>query len=149
MQNYKKACQLLEQAGGGGFAGPKTESLVAKAENALDVKFPPTYRQFLLELGCGGIDALEIYGLINDNFEKSSVPNGIWVTLQMRKSINLKHSYVIIGDGGDGSQYAIDTGNINHQGECPILHLSIDGEENVIVADSFGTYLLDSIKAVV
>lgn len=149
MQNYKKACQLIEQAGNADFAGPKPEWLVTKAENALNVKFPPTYRQFLLEFGCGGIDGVEIYGLIDDNFDNSTVPDGIWLTLDERAISNLKPSYVIIGDGGDGTQYAIDTEKVNQQGECPVLHLSVDGKESEIVADSFGTYLLNAIKSMV
>jgi hypothetical protein len=51
MQNYEKARELIGEAGGGDFEGAKPESLVAKAEAALGIAFPPSYRRFLLELG--------------------------------------------------------------------------------------------------
>jgi antitoxin YobK len=146
MQNYETACKLIEHAGNGDFEGAKTESLVTKAESVLGVKFPPTYRRFLLEFGCGYIDPYEVYGLVDDNFEKSGIPDGIWLTLTKRKSIKLKPSYVIIGDVGDGTQYAINTGRVNAQGECPVVLLTVDGIEIEIVANSFGSFLLGAIQ---
>ena len=126
MQNYEKARELIDEAGGGDFEGAKPETLVVKAEAALGVKFPPSYRRFLLELGCGDINGVEIFGLINDNFEKSTVPNGIWLTLNERRSIDLDPAYVIVGDGGDGTYYALDTRQVDAAGENPVMRLSVD-----------------------
>jgi len=71
------------------FAGPRDPSLVAAAENALGVSFPPTYRRFVTELGAGGVDAHEFYGVIDENFNDSSIPDGIWLTLDDRQRFGL------------------------------------------------------------
>jgi len=148
IQNYEEAVELIDKAGGGDFEGVKPESLVSKAETALGIKFPPSYRRFLLEMGCGDISGVEVFGLINDNFEKSTVPNGIWLTLNERGSIGLDPAYVIVGDGGDGTYYALDTSKSDGAGENPVMRL-VDGKQAEQVAESFGSYLLDAVGAVV
>jgi hypothetical protein len=148
-QKYLEARKLIASACGGDFEGAKSELLVAKAETILGLTFPPSYRRFLLEMGCGGINGVEVFGLINDNFEKSTVPNGIWLTLNKRRAIGLHPAYVIVGDGGDGTYYALDTRHINSVGEAPIVCLSVDGHHSEKVADSFGDYFLDAVSAVV
>lgn len=145
MQNFERVRELIEENGGGDFEGAKPESLVAKAEAALGVKFPPSYRQFLLDFGCGGINGVEVFGLINDNFEKSTVPNGIWLTLNERRSIGLDPAYVIIGDGGDGTYYALDARQVDSYGESPVMRLSVDGKQSEKVANDFGSYLLNAV----
>lgn len=148
MQNYQKARELIEEAGGGDFEGAKPEALVSKAEAALGVKFPPTYRRFLLELGCGDINGVEVFGLINDNFEKSTVPNGVWLTLNERRSIDLDPAYVVVGECGDGTYYALDTRHVDAGGESPVVRLSVDAKHSEKVADSFGSYLLSVVCTV-
>jgi antitoxin YobK len=149
IDKYQQAQQLIEDAGGGDFEGAKPESLVAKAEAALGLTFPPSYRRFLLEMGCGGINGLEVYGLINENFEKSAVPNGIWLTLDDRRVMGLHPAYVIVGDGGDGSHYALDTRHVGKDGEAPVVRLSVDGKQSEKVADSFSDYFLEAVRSVV
>jgi hypothetical protein len=149
IQKYEQARALIEGAGGGDFEGTKPEGLVAKAEAALGLKFPSSYRRFLLQMGCGDINGLEVFGLINDNFEKSTVPNGIWLTLNQRRAIGLNPSYVIIGEGGDGTYYALDTRRTDKEGESPVVRLSVDGRKSEAVADDFGGFLLEAVKRVV
>ena len=60
-QKFELARELIAGAGGGDFEGAKPESLVARAETALGLTFPPSYRRFLLEMGCGDINGLEIF----------------------------------------------------------------------------------------
>jgi hypothetical protein len=148
LQDYQTAKSLIEEAGGD-FEGEKSEALIVAAEQALEVKFPPSYRQFLLEMGCGDVNGLEIYGVINDKFEGSSVPNGIWLTLNERRSAGLNHAYILIGEGGDGTYYAIDTCRSGESGENPVIRISLDGSESEPVADSFGAYLLGAVNEVV
>ena len=147
MQNYEKAKELIDQSGGGDFEGAKPELLVSKAETTLGLKFPPSYRRFLLELGCGDINGVEVFGLINDNFEKSTVPNGIWLTLNERAAINLDPAYVIVGGGGDGTYYALDTKHVDGAGESQVIRLSVDGTQGETVAGDFGSYLLNEVSA--
>lgn len=148
IKDYYIAKELIEGLDSD-FSGEKPESLVVLAENTLGLKFPPSYRQFLLDFGCGGIDDFdfEVYGIVNDNFVKSTIPNGIWLTLQERKDINLDPTYIIIGDVGDGSYYTLDTRIKDADGENPVVIISVEYAKETI-ASSFGTYLLNEIRQI-
>lgn len=147
MKNFLEAKSIIE-ANGGDFDGAKPVALVDAARKALGVEFPPSYRAFLLELGCGDINGFEVYGVTDGNFHDSSIPNGIWLTLTEREG-GLPRQYVLIGDRGDGSRYAIDTGSVGKDGESPVVVLSVDGENLETVSESFGDFLLDSVRKVV
>lgn len=141
MQDYESARQLINDSEDADFDGEKPEELVLKAEAALGVKFPPTYRRFLLEFGCGDIGGEEIYGIIDENFESSSVPNGIWLTLDERKTGNLPPNYIIVYAGGDGSYCAIDTAQVREGNESPVVRLAVDKTLVEEVASNFGSFL--------
>jgi hypothetical protein len=145
-EKYEMARRLIIESGAGDFDGAKQESLIRSAEMALETVFPPSYRHFLMDFGCGAIYGLEIFGLIDANFEKSSVPNGIWLTLNERRSLNIKPSYVIVGDGGDGTYLALDTARLDVNGENPVVRLALDGSYSELIAQSFGEYLLSEIN---
>lgn len=146
IQKYKKARELINNAGGGDFEGAKPESLVVEAESALGLVFPPSYRSFILEMGCGAINGLEVFGLINNNFETSTVPNAIWLTLNERRGIGLHPSYVLIGEGGDGTFYALDTKQLDSEGEALVIQLSPDGKQSEKISDSFGSYFFEAVR---
>jgi hypothetical protein len=50
------------------FAGSKADDLIQKAEKALGLYLPPTYRRFVSALGAGDIAGQEFYGVIDDDF---------------------------------------------------------------------------------
>ena len=145
IEKYHRARELIAKAGGGDFVGPKPESLVARAEAALGLRFPPSYRQFLLELGAGDIAGFEVYGLIDDDFEDARVPDAIALTLEARKS-GLDARYILIGTLGDGSHDCLDSGHPDASGEVPVVQLSSEYEDPVTLADSFGEYLLVEVQ---
>lgn len=144
---YRIAQSLILEAGGD-FEGPKPEGLIAASEQALGVKYPPSYRQFLLDMGCGDLNGLEIYGVVDANFEESSVPDGIWLTLQERRA-GLDPAYILIGEGGDGSYVAIDTRIVDAEAEHPVVRISNVGQLREWVAPNFGTYLLGAVEEVI
>lgn len=148
MQDYENARQLIDDSGDADFDGEKTEELVQKAETALGIKFPPTYRRFLLELGCGDIGGAEFYGITGESFESSSVPNGIWLTLDERRTGNLPSNYVLVYADGDGSYCAIDTAQVHSDGESPVVRLSVDKTPVEEVAPSFGAFLNGIVREI-
>jgi cell wall assembly regulator SMI1 len=148
MKDYLCAVDLINGSGDGDFEGEKSDSLIEKAEKILNLKFPPTYRRFLKEFGCGDIAGEEFYGLINDEFVNSTVPNGIWLILNERKNISLSKDYVLISATGNGNYYALDTAHINDAGECQVISLSLNGEKLEVVAEDFGNFLYNTINAV-
>ena len=139
VKSYEEAKRLVDEAGGGDFNGIKATDLIDQAEVALNVRFPLTYRRFLNELGCGNVGGFEIFGVIDGNFHSSAVPNGIWLTLNERKTIGLDPKFVIVGEDGDGGYYVIDTQKISMSGDAPVLLLSPNGILDKI-ADDFGDY---------
>lgn len=132
------------------FEGPKSEELVSLAEATLNLKFPPTYRDFLRRFGCGDISGQEFYGVIHENFETSGVPDAIWLTLNERRSSSLPNHLVIVFATGDGGYYTLDTSERNDDGECPVVAWepgrSTSGDNLPRIADDFGRFLLETIE---
>jgi hypothetical protein len=147
LAKYRKARELIADAGVGDFEGPKPEALVARAEAALGLVFPPSYRQFLLELGCGDVAGFEVYGVVDEDFTESAVPDAIWLTLEERQSAGLDPRFVVIGALGDGTYDCLDTAHVDAAGEAPVVQLSADFEDPVKLADSFGEYFLTEVES--
>lgn len=147
LERYRKARELIANAGQSDFEGPKPESLVARAEAALGLTFPPSYRQFLLDLGSGDVAGFEVYGLVDDDFVDSAVPDAIWLTLEERESNGLDPRFIIIGALGDGTYDCLDTAHLDASGEAPVVQLSADFEDPVKLAESFGEYFLAEVES--
>lgn len=129
-----------------GFVGERDETLVATAEAALGRPFPPTYRRFVKELGAGGFGSFEFYGVIDDDFEHSAVPNGVWGTLQARR-YGLPEELILVADAGYGGiEYALDTAEQDEEGECPVVTWTARGTPREVVAADFGEFLLGNVR---
>lgn len=151
MHNLMAAFELIKNYNDeADFEGPKSEDLIARAEVALELILPPTYRAFLQQLGCGDIAGFEVYGLIGPDFFNSSIPNGIWLTLNERNSSNLPRELVLIAETGEGTYYAINTCTANSDGENPVVewspNISKHANKLPIVAEDFGEFFLGNIE---
>jgi antitoxin YobK len=151
MDDYTEARELIERHDDlADFMGERPEELVAHAEDALGVKFPPTYRAFVKELGAGDIAGEEFYGVIDDNFESSGVPNGIWLTLHERTDSGLPPELVVVYTDVEGNYYALDTGRDGDSGEHPLVlwgpGVSQAGDELETVAGDFGEFLRTRVQ---
>lgn len=131
------------------FAGAKPEELIRKAEEALGTTFPPSYRKFLRKYGCGNVAGLEIYGLTTDNFQTGSVPNGVWLTLDERKTSKLPSSLVIVSDNGSGGWFALKTDEVDTDGECPVVEKYPGVDAMPRVSESFGDFLLNELQSAI
>ena len=145
-QDLDAALELIDVNGGGDFDGRKDSTLIEKAEKALGLRFPPTYKRFLAELGCGDIEGLEFYGIIGEDFESSSVPDAIWLTLDERKS-GLPKNLILVYAVGDGTYYALDTSQVNSYGENPVVSYELNGSVKQ-VAEDYGSFFLSELKTV-
>ncbi|MDC0934975.1 SMI1/KNR4 family protein [Pirellulales bacterium] len=147
MADLEEAFTLIERnEGEADFDGTKPEDLLVKAEQALGISFPATYRVFLSKLGCGDIAGSEFYGIINDDFENSSVPDAIWLTLDERKSASLPTSHILIGSTGDGGYYAIDCSQQSDNSEPPIVECWPGLAKQTTVASDFGEFFIRSVR---
>jgi hypothetical protein len=149
MADLEKALSLIASQPDADFEGPKPESLIAKAEQALSFSFPPTYRAFLLKMGCGDVAGVEIYGVINDDFENSETPDAIWLTLKERLDAALPDDLIIVSELGDGSFDAIDMGQRREDGEAAVITW-MPGADNdrskQVIAEDFGAFHLKKLE---
>lgn len=99
--------------------GEIDESLIIKAEAILNVKFPPSYRDFLKTFGTADWYGTEIYGLIDEDFVNSTIPDMVWKTAKMRKH-GLPEHLIVIGDVGNGDLYCLDLKDVGSDGECSV-----------------------------
>ena len=127
------------------FSGPKDKKLIESAERALGLRFPPSYRAFLKKLGCGGVAGEEFYGVVDENFYDSGIPDGIWETLSRREKFGFPQHLIIIATTGFGPDYVLDSSSPGPDGEYPVVLWNFDRVEEV-VADSFGSFFLEQIK---
>lgn len=145
METYVAAAELLRSDSRADFVGARERSLIDAAERRLDFRFPPTYRRFLLEFGCGNIGGQEIYGLIDEPIERGPIPNAVWLNLQ-RRARGWKPSLFVIHESGDGTSHALSLEHTGPHGEASVWLLSVSGESIEKVADDFGDFLLSLVQ---
>lgn len=150
MSELLQAFDLAEaNSGDADFDGPKDEKLIRSAEQALGLSFPTTYREFLLRLGCGDIMGLEFYGVINGDFENSSIPDAIWLTLDQRKSSSLPLNLVLIAETGEGGYYALDIQETSTEESEVVEWTPGTGASLESVSSDYGAFFLERITSVV
>lgn len=148
MASYQEAKEkILKHKEQGFFIGPRSDELISFAQEATGLKFTSTYLDFLKSFGAGNFGAQEIYGIISDDFENSSVPDAIWYTLTERREINLPHHLLVIYATGSGELYCLD---FNHSAEPPVVQfvpgIDLVKQTYEVVAKDFGDFLLDLVN---
>jgi hypothetical protein len=129
------------------FVGEQPDDLVAAAEDALGLRYPPSYRQFVGTLGAGSFGSFEIYGIIAEPFE-GPVPDGVWATLDERaEPSNLPPSMIVIGVDGMGGTFVLDTAK-GAEPPVEVWHGGGSGPDDELerVAPSFGDFLLEMVR---
>ena len=131
------------------FIGHRSEALIRLAEEKLGLKFPDTYRYFIEKYGAGNYGSAEIFGIVDDDFENSSVPDAIWYTLTERDEINLPLNLLIIYNTGDEALYCLDFNRRNEAGEPAVISfipgIDFEEQEHKIIANDFGDFLLELV----
>ena len=138
--DYRAARDLIERDGQGDFVGQQPEELVARAERALDRPFPDSYRAFVSELGAGDVGGEEFFGLVDDDFEDSAVPDAVWLTLSERRDSGLPPELILVHATGDGGYHALD-----RQGQ--VVRWEGGGQAGEPVAESFGQFFRSTVEA--
>lgn len=150
-ENYEKALKIIgENKNIMDCVGERSNELVLKAEKALGLKLPRQYKDFVLRFGAGDFGAVEFYGLIDDDFENSGIPDVVWVTLNNRKKFNFPKHLLIIYYTGFEELFCLDFNNLNRNNEPRVVSFAISADIEhqtyEIIADDFGDFLLDSIE---
>jgi hypothetical protein len=154
MQDYEDAKELVRELldrthGVSTFVGPKPERLIKLAQKRLSMKFPETYRRFLLEYGAGGVGGVEFYGVVQEEFEQSGYPDVVWLTLKGRREWYLPKFLLPVYDLGDGELFCLDFrkkegDEVKVVGFTP--RYSTSEQSLDIVAEDFGKLFLDQVQ---
>ncbi len=156
MQDYETARALVTEALKkpgiiSTFVGPRPLTLIHQAQDRLSVKFPETYRRFLLEYGAGGIGPFEIFGVVQDDFENPDYHHidVIWLTLKERQEWNLPKILLPVFDLGDGELFCLDL-RVDEAKEAKVVGFTpgySSAEQSLeIIAEDFGKFFLDQIQ---
>lgn len=90
-----------------------------------------------------------MYGLIDENFDTSAVPDTVWATLKARRRGALSAHGVIVADAGDGDKFCLDCRDPRPSKEVPVVVYQPSWPEDEqtweIEAEDFGSFLLEWI----
>ena len=151
IQSYLEAKRLMENNEGSmHWFGKQEESLINKAEKILNLKFPQDYRMFLSDYGAGSFGSSEIYGVFQEDFENSGVPDAVWYTLVIRKDVKMPNYLLAIYGVGDGELFVLNYDKLNENGEPKVTAYSPgyaeDEQTFEVIANDFGDFLLGRVK---
>ncbi|WP_295796031.1 SMI1/KNR4 family protein [uncultured Microbacterium sp.] len=113
--------------------GATVEALQA-AERRLNVDFPASYWDFCLEFGSGD---LFVGPWRRTRF--IAAPD-LWDEIKGVLADRMLYPFMPIIDPGGGDVIALDTGQRDDRGECPVVWW-FDGEVQAVVADDFCSFL--------
>lgn len=125
------------------FGAGVTETEVASAENDLGVRFPDSFRQYLLSIGWCDIGSDELYGLGNDlpNVYRDVVKH----TQAEREVISLPQSFVVVCVNGWGNLICLQTDEME-KGECPVIFIRLCPKTDMrTLAASFSEFFVASL----
>jgi hypothetical protein len=150
MAEYEEGLALLQEHLAESTFESQAPERVERAERALGVQFPPTYRRFLHELGAGGIGAFDIYGVVDDDLDDVRPPGAVGYTLMLRREGRIADDIVVIYGLGQGSDYGLATSQAGPDGEAPVVGftpgLSDPSDDHEVIFPDFGCFFLDRIQ---
>ena len=150
--NYQKAINLLPKCKNYFVFKKQPPNVIKKAEQLLSLNFSMQVSDFLMKLGYVSFAGHEIYGISGDNFDDFSILAGNMVesTLSDREKFGLPNEWLTIYFFGfDGYYGYLDHGQLNEEGEPPVIIATYDGEKYVVaekVAEDFGDFLLELVQ---
>lgn len=151
VESYQKAKNIiLANQEIADFIGGRTDELIIMAEEKLGLKFTGLYLDYLQTFGAGNFGAQEVYGIITNDFENSSVPDAIWYTLTERNEINLPNNFLIIYDTGSDELFCLDFNKSNETKEPKVVSfvpgIELKSQTYEIIANDFGEFLLNLVE---
>jgi hypothetical protein len=129
------------------ISGKKSGELVEKAETALGVRLPKSYKDYLQNFGTLSFGARTYFGVIKEDFENSRHPDVVWYNLLMRRDFEFPEHLLIVYNDEGVVFTCLDTSNFYSEYECALVmwdnvHKEVFESVNV----SFVDYLLEEIE---
>lgn len=149
-KNYTLAMKKAEECDGYDTGKGVSDKTIAKAEDLLGVTFSKQLKEYLQNYSWLEFFGVELYGIFNDDFSCTELEGCMveW-TLSERENNGLDPNWIPIRFEDDGSMAFLDFGNINSEGEPPVIIAELTGggyglqEE---IAEDLGDYILDLVN---
>ena len=145
MATIDKAAEIIEANPDlAQFIGEQPLEEVFVAEQALEVTFPESYRDFLQRYGSGSFGGRVVYGV---GVELDQPPHVVWATNLIRTADDFfPADLVIIEDTGEGDYLCLATSRIGEDNECPVVQwipeLTLIDQTFEVIHRTFAHYLL-------
>ncbi|MBN6207503.1 SMI1/KNR4 family protein [Ralstonia pickettii] len=138
--------KLIEKARGTGaevwIAGPATTADIDEVERALQVGFPPSYREFLANYGAMSLGDNAVSGITDEGPLLGNGGGVHYDTLRLRAEAALPVQLVVVGVHEDGA-YCLDTSRRMLGGECSVVNFQYrSNQHDVPIAADFHQWLL-------
>jgi len=127
-----------------------SEETIQRAEEMLRLRFPPSYRAFLMAFGYGGTPEAYVYGIC-DSFDltEPAAPNVVGINIEERRAGHPDH-VLLIENRGPAGYYALDFSTCDQSGETAVIEWVPGADPRATqprVADDFGQFLLERVAA--
>jgi SUKH superfamily protein len=127
------------------FTGGLSEEDIVRAEAALSATFPPSYREFLRELGSCEADGVELLGVYRTPARGDQLLGTVSETLDARADVRFPPALLVIEYDGMGGIISLDSAAAGEDGEYPVVAWDPGAEARggpERLAEDFGTYAL-------
>lgn len=148
-QSFEKAVALAKQCRYYTIKGERTNKVIAMAEELLGFKFSRQNYEFFKRLGYLSFIGNEFFGICKDDFTGEHAGCAIEATLQDREKYGLPLKWLTLYFFDDGYYGYLDYGQLNEEGEPPVIMAIFNGKEYVKVervAEDFGDFLLTHVE---
>lgn len=138
--SWEQVMQRLTQSPYIRFGAGVNETVITIAENELGVRFPDSFRQYLLAVGWCDIGSDELYGLGNDL--PDAYRDVVKRTQAEREMIGLPQSFVVVCVNGWGNLVCLQTDEME-KGECPVIFVRLCPKADMrTLASSFSEFFV-------
>jgi len=124
------------------IAGTQTAEAVAKLENALQVRLPPSYRRFLMQYGGMQIHDSVIAGIVTVDPLEMGGGSVFAETTWCRQEHGLP-DYLIVMEPDDEAPYCFDTRSARFDGEFSINCFELYSGADSKIAENFQQFLVE------
>lgn len=138
--------KLIEKARGSGtdvwIAGPATTADINAVECALQVEFPPSYREFLANYGAMSFGDSAVSGITDEGVLVGNGGSVHFDTLRLRAEAGLPVQLVVVGVHEDWA-YCLDTSRRMLGGECSVVNFEYhSNQRDAPIAADFQQWLV-------
>ncbi|MFD9944943.1 SMI1/KNR4 family protein [Nonomuraea sp. NPDC059023] len=119
--------------------------VIAAAESALDVAFPPSYRRLVEEFGTWDIAGEEFLGVYQTPALGVKLLGSVAETIDTRSQYGLPSDLIVVMFDGMGGLVVLDSSHANQEGEFPVLVWNpgvVDRKNMEKLGDDFGSFAL-------